>query len=567
MSKIIYICHRHSSRLVLKNADIQLICKQLTPDNIEPALPLVINNNGIQVIITPPSTSLPAKDTCICMGNMFSPANNWWEPGGGIPDGTYALFRNDTNTVEILTDAVASRTVWYLKTDDFFIASSSQRAIVMLTKQFDLNKKVIPWMISSGTLGPGLSWDDRINMLSANSTLTLNRTTWESTVNQSSFEYQATKMSARQHKQALNDSIEQTFKQLDIDLDKWILPLSGGVDSRAIFLMLKDRPALKTVTWGLASSRLNKVSDAVIAEQLANRFKVSHQYFDTDISTESIDAIFDRFLVAGEGRVDNISGYMDGFRIWKTLHDSGVNGIIRGDEAFGCLKVNNEAEVFSNMQLQTLEDFDNLDPFMRQFGQMDQQIPENLLRKSNESLEQWRDRLNKEFEFPVILSALNDLKLPFVEIVNPLISHPVIDQVMKLPDALRTDKKLFTMLVRDLCPSIRFAKHAAIESRNSILQREDVTDMIQNELHSGHAKQLFDEAIINDVLSETIPSNSSNSVFSRIKDSPLSRKVIRNFSPCRKRNIDMNIVALRLFLTSKMTKMLYHDATILRPLD
>jgi len=70
------------------------------------------------------------------------------------PNGAYALVRGDANVVEVVTDSLASRTIWYAQTDDLFVASTSQRAIVALLGRFEFNTEVIPWMLSSGTLGP-----------------------------------------------------------------------------------------------------------------------------------------------------------------------------------------------------------------------------------------------------------------------------------------------------------------------------------------------------------------------------------------------------------------------------
>ena len=69
-----------------------------------------------------------------------------------------------------------------------------------------------------------------------------------------------------------------------------------------------------------------------MARRLAEYYGVDHSFLATDPGDEPPRVLIDRFLVAGEGRTDQIAGYLDGLAIWKTLFDEGVTGVIRGDE-------------------------------------------------------------------------------------------------------------------------------------------------------------------------------------------------------------------------------------------
>ncbi len=159
----------------------------------------------------------------------------------GIPDGSYALFRSDENKVELITDIVGSRTIWYVQTEDAFIASTSQRAIVFFLQDFQPNEEAFSWMLSSGTLGPGLSWDKRIHSLEGNARLILDRSSWETEIKKEKVIYEPVDLPDEEHEIRLKKAMEETFDNLSIDFSKWILPLSGGFDSRAILLMLKNR--------------------------------------------------------------------------------------------------------------------------------------------------------------------------------------------------------------------------------------------------------------------------------------------------------------------------------------
>jgi hypothetical protein len=103
---------------------------------------------------------------------------------------------------------------------------------------------------------------------------------------------------------------------------------------------------LATITWGLESSINNKTNDAYIAKKLASVVGVPHNYYCTNLSIESVEKLIDRFLICSEGRIDHLSGYMDGLEIWRRLaEDEKIYGIIRGDEGFGWIPVSSELTV------------------------------------------------------------------------------------------------------------------------------------------------------------------------------------------------------------------------------
>ena len=385
MSKLVYICARNSEKHPFDARDIGQLSILLTPDNIQPRAPFVIEGDGILIGIHNATESLPVSGYSVCLGAFFGEVKDWWRPSGEIPDGTYALFRGDNTCIELVSDIVATRTIWYIKTDDIFIASTSQRAIVYFLQSFQPNPAVYPWMLSSGTLGPGLSWDRRIRCLGPDSRLILDRSLWKYKVIQGKVIFSPSKYSREGQEEQLRETITNVFDSLCVDLRKWILPLSGGYDSRAILMMLKHRPGLKTVTWGQRNALNDTSSDAWVAGTLARHYGIENEYLETDISLEPVVRIFKRFLLAGEGRVDHISGYMDGLAIWKHFYESGTQGILRGDEAFGCAAVQNINQVYKNMSFMVLSDFTGIDLVESEWlGRGDQRI----LKRS--SLNHWR---------------------------------------------------------------------------------------------------------------------------------------------------------------------------------
>jgi asparagine synthetase B (glutamine-hydrolysing) len=76
---------------------------------------------------------------------LLEPENeNWHEIGDETPDGAFAIIRSNDQTVQLVTDTLGQRTLWYVLTENFFIASTSQRAILLYLGGFELNEAVIP---------------------------------------------------------------------------------------------------------------------------------------------------------------------------------------------------------------------------------------------------------------------------------------------------------------------------------------------------------------------------------------------------------------------------------------
>ena len=500
MAKLIYLCARPGVNLPFSGKDLENLSAALCPDNIEPRPPRILEGDGTLIGVFNPVPELPVQGCSVCLGALFDNKPDWWRPLARVPDGSYALFRGDDSTVELVSDMVASRTIWYVKTDDIFIAATSQRAIVACLGSYEPNESVYPWMLSSGNLGPGLSWDSRIRCVPNDARLILDKRSWEIKLFRTPVEFKALDLPAEEHEYRLRKAIEETFTHVNIDSDHWTLPLSGGYDSRAIFLMLKDRPGLKTITWGLRSALKDQRGDALVARELAGKYQVQHEYFETDLSDEPVETIFQRFLVAGEGRTDHISGYMDGFAIWKHLYESGCHGVIRGDEAFGCYAVRDSSQVYKNMGMRVVSDYRNLGWLQDAMQRIPQKHPVELTQRADESLASWRDRLSTEFKTPVVFAALSDLKLAYTELVNPLLSRRIIKAVRGLPDSLRTEKSLFRSIVEEMEPDHHFAENPAIQGRRHILGEDRVREAIHRRLEEAALGEDISASIARNVL-------------------------------------------------------------------
>jgi hypothetical protein len=256
---------------------------------------------------------------------------------------------------------------------------------------------------------------------------------------------------------------------------------------------------------------------------------------------------------------------MDGFKIWKHLFESGYQGIIRGDQAFGNRAVSDAQGVYTNIGLHLLSDFDNLSPVSDVLQQYGQSRPSIFQKRKDESLEGWRDRVSAEFEIPVIFAALNDLKLSYVEIVNPFLSRKIIQRVRQLPDDKRTNKGLFKKIILAMNPNIPFAQTRAIATTKDCLNMPEVIDYIREELDTDYAKSLLPEPLIRFILQNMKVTNLGK----RKKSLPFYQLIRKNISlvvkkirkhKSKKKTLNINILALRSCLICRMNKLLSADA-------
>lgn len=563
MSKFIFICQKNVTD---ERETVEKICNNIKPDNLDPNKPIVIKNTDDKITlgIFNPNESNLINGINICLG--YVDTDEWYKVGSEVPDGNFALVRSNSDYVELISDIVASRTIWYVHTDEYFIASTSQRMLVSYLGSYTPNDEVISWMLSTGTLGCGLSWDKRIKCIPGDSRLTLNRSTWELNLVTEDIEFREEKASYSSHKTKLEKAIRNNITNMNIDFSHWALPLSGGYDSRGILLNLKRGSELKTLTWGLESSINESGSDAYVAKQLSEKMNLEHRYYHTDLSpNEDIQVIFERFLKIGEGRTDNIGGYLDGFNIWNILYNDGIQGVIRGDEGFGWVPVKTEAEALSKNGIMFMDEYDNLKSLLHELPV--NKLPEHLQKRENESLEGWRDRLYHQFRIPTVLSALNDLKLSHVELINPLLSKEILLSARTLPDKLRTDKRLFKEIVDSFKVDVPYAKFGSNMGIKSIFKQDNVVSEIKKELQLSSLlpKQLID--FITDKM---------QSVDSQKKVLSKKEKMVRNVKASMpafvkdflKRNIptniDVNMLGFRAYIIVKMNEILISDANLIK---
>jgi len=265
---------------------------------------------------------------------------------------------------------------------------------------------------------------------------------------------------------------------------------------------MRQRAGLRCVTWGLRESLEKHGTDAWIARSVAEHLHLPFEYFATDATHETFDHVLDRFLIAGDGRIDHVAGYMDGLKLWADLAASGIKGLVRGDEPFGREPLVRASDVLPLVGMARWRDYPGLPPFsdLGLEHLKDQPIPVGLERGRGEQLPDWRDRLVHGFKIPAVLAALTDIKLAYVEIASPLLTRRIVELAREHPAHLRTGKRLFREVAAEKDISVGYASFRAIASPLAALSTPSAQEFLLDQLSSVRVRNLLSDKFCTFVL-------------------------------------------------------------------
>lgn len=572
MSKLVYICFNNKkleNKLGSRKV-FEIMSDRLVPGNITPHPVRVIREDGIAVGIINPAKSVITHGPSVCLGVMMKPCTKWYQPMSPVPDGNYALVRGDDTTIEVVTDIVASRTLWYYYDEDIFIASTSQRAIVMLMGSVSFNQEAVSWMLSSGLLGYGNAWDTRIKKLKGDSRIVLDRRSWEVTIYETPVRFEPADMPVKKAVPRMREVYEDTFTRLNLEPEQWLMALSGGRDSRLVFLLLQDKLNLKCVSWGMKNALHDTLNDAHIAKELAARYGYEFIFREVETKEAFIEDSLTRFLMSGEGRIDNIGPYMDAFDSWKFFFEMDVRGMFRGDQGYYQAAIVNEDHGRKMGSMKLLQDYKEY-PDIAQFGFAPQEIHDELGKKKHESLVSYSYRFHHMYRIPHTTAAWNDLVSSYIEVINPLLTRNIIYEIRRLPDHLLFKNKLHNAVVESITPDIHFAKRSAIEPLSDVLYNKHLVKYLCEQLAGDNDREILPGEFLDLVLAQvrsydgtgaglvrTIPVYLINTFKKMISD-----KKKQKLSAYIKNHFEYNKIALRCFIVIKMYTILHADAKAL----
>ena len=567
MAGFILTCSRRGAEAPSRAEDLRRLALHLAPDNITPNPPHVVEDGGLAWAVVNPVPGVRIRANGVCLGALFEDAD-WSVPLGGAPNGSFALLRHDDHHVELITDLFASRAIWYVHEGDLFAASTSQRALVALLGDFEPRPEAVSWMIASGYLGPDCGWDRRLRRVPFGTSLCLDRDTWESVSEAERIRYQAADLAEAEHLARLRDGIFAVCRDVDLSSTPSVLTLSGGYDSRALLLGLAHagKPP-DCITWGLASSLDDPANDAAVARRLAERFGRSFRYLLTDLTDEPVHDVLTRWLKASEGRAEDFGGYTDGLELWRTLFDSGLGALIRGDApGWGDYPLVNAFVARSmNERVTLIADYPE-GHLIQRLDLVPQHMPPDLYQQDGETLVTYNDRLTNEYTVPVCLGALLDAKCAYIEVIDPLLGRQVVDVVAHLPDALRRERVGYRRMVTELAPDVPFATSAADAVSDQYLQWPRLQAELLAELSSREALDVLSDAALGELVGGLERPAGAASAKTRLRGhvkAVVPERVIRRLRPTPRWHLAAPNVAFRAYIASRMAAILREDAEAL----
>ncbi len=576
MARVVYICFRYSindlDRVALDQT-LTIIDERIRGDGMESRMLKVESHDEIFATCINYTDIVRIDGSSIGVGYVCDESIDWSIPGMDRPEGTYAIFRGSKNSVELLSDAMATRTIWYYHDESIFIASTSQRALVMLLGSFSPNSSVIPWMLMNGVMGPIGAWDKRLQSVPPSCRVVLDRKSWIVNYFKEQVSFSPGTQSDEFYRVKFRQAIELSIRDLLLESKRWILPLSGGYDSRLLACLLNDRKDLLTVTWGMPPNAEDRGSEGGIAALLARKLGFKHRYFPIEMSEESIGIVMDRFVRMSEGRTDNLLSLIDGFKLCQRLSSHGIQGIIRGDEAFGGFgwsPVYNSKDVRMGLGLAMASDLSST-AWLLDLAGMTQSLPESLAQKDGECLEAWRYRLYHDYRVPVALAALTETESAYFDAVKPLQFHSVVQVIRELPEHLRIDKYLLIDFVNDLCPKVPYGSVREGEQLISVLRQKRTIAFLTEELQSEYARTILPSSLIRGILnrlsSDTSRQASNYQLLNlRLFDAWIRenmprfmKRYFKKFAPPSQ--LDSSLLAFRAWIVVRVHRLMEEDAT------
>ncbi|MEZ4774692.1 MAG: hypothetical protein R3D00_16020 [Bacteroidia bacterium] len=570
MSKLILVCNRDSS-IPDFTSKAQTLFKRLLPPDIQPHPPLISNSQNLHWAILNPSPVLTYHEDSVCLGTIFDRDAFWWQQGQSIPDGNFAIFRNTDTAIEVVTDMLGTRTVWYYFDHEQLIISTSQRSIVYFLGSYEPNPEVQSWFLFSGNQGPELSWDKRIKYLPGNSRLFLDRDTWTLDVETYPLTLNPSDHVDTNFEEEYESALRDSLSKIKLNPENCAMLLSGGYDSRGLCYFLPEAQKMTGITWGKATAIYSKRTDPYIAIQIAKKLKMNFRFLNIKNSASEFEEMINRFLINGECRTDKISGYMDLFVTWKNIFESGFDGIIRGDHTFDYRKSSSEFETRYIYSLILWEDYKGME-LLKPFGLAKQVIPEKLKQQPGESFSNWGGRLDRMFYIPVIQAALADLKLGYVENINPYINKSLIERLGALPEKVHIDKQVLKKIIGSVNPDIPFATSQGLTEEKSFIKQPKVIRYIQESLMNNHSTGSFPQemkAMIVEEIKRSMPKSYGfeYGFLFKIKKA-IQYYIPTNFKNSIKKpkshlNADFPRLGFRIVLIEKMHELLLEDASII----
>lgn len=418
--------------------------------------PLLQAGENWHACVFAPGPGTQLQETGALIGPPFKSPSKFFHVGGQTPTGSFGLVRLNDEFVEIPVAPITNYPIWYYHDTDRFAASTSQLLLIGLLGSWQPNQENANWVLRTLLPAPYTSWDRRIKLMTPDAVFRLNRNSWQSSISTKPFTLTPKQQTKVQAKAELAERLAVVFQEVDWGKANWLVPLSGGVDSRTS-LMLAHRYAkqnLKALTYGYAHYSGNKYGNQAVAKRVSNAANIPQDFVIEQPNFGDPEGRIRRFVRASDGRGFTALEHLEGPDFLKRNSILG-DCWLRSDEVYGWAKMVDKADVETICHFDLLRKSalpEEIQPLLGGIG-----IPQQLQQNRGESLEDWRDRLYHTFRIPTHITFYVDLECNFFDVFNPHLHSPVVDWTRTQLASFRTDKSLFKDFAWDLGPKVPYA--------------------------------------------------------------------------------------------------------------
>ncbi|WP_139856286.1 hypothetical protein [Aequorivita sinensis] len=567
MSKILVITYKNNK--VDAKSEIKKAFSYIAPQNIDSNIVVyqstTLSNTYIGVLN--PEFEVNSKTEHIVSGftRDIKGATNVLE------DGAYFKIQIKSDSISFNVDRFESKSLWYYHDEEKFILTNSQLLITALKKSFNINKKTISWFLSSGSTGFQNAWDIETKKVLHSNQYSFSLKDWLVSKTPTKYAVENIKFSnKREFLQKYACFTEQVFKKQakTTSVDKMVLPLSGGNDSRLLFYIsnkLREYKNLTLANWGIKNSE-DTFDDKKAANKIAKAYNKTLKDFYLPREIRNLDSFFDVFIKNGDCRIDHFNAYTDSFKIFEQLQDENYKYIIRGDIPFTEGLDLNDKMSRAHIGIQKFKDYGNCNSYiLDDYIQIQEEDVVPITRKKNESLIEWRDRLYIDFRIPIVISSFDDLINSFIVTLAPMMSYSHYLLYCELKPNQRGDKAHIVNLSKQMDKS-----KVGFNASSSIL---GMGELLNTEKHINYLKKYLTRMDNNIFSKEMIESVNKQLSYSPLYNKSFKYKFINfikeNLPPKLKmyikakytNNISSLTLAYRMVMVDKLYK-IFNQATL-----
>lgn len=563
MSKVLVICYRKGN--FNAEADVRKAFDIIAPKNIKNDILIFQPDSSINTFIgvLNAENEINAKTAKIISGYTRPVVSE-----KKLSDGSYFQIKWDSEKINFNVDRFESKSLWFYQDNEKFILSNSQLLIVSLKQSFTLNLKAVSWFLSSGSTGFQNAWDCNVKKVLHSHEYDFSLKNWNLIIEKK--EYAVEKIIFSGRKAFLKKYIDFT-KSVFIDMaekisvEKMILPLSGGNDSRLLFYIsdqLKCYRELTLANWGVKKEN-NEFDDKKAAKEIVKSYNKSLKDYYLPPNIEDLNNFFDVYIKNGDCRIDHFNAYSDQFKIFENMFNEDYKFLIRGDIPFTEGLDLNDKMSRAHIGIPKLTDFENYNSYiLDDFLLIQENCSPTISKHDNESLIEWRDRLYIDYRIPIVISSFDDLINSYIVTIAPMMSYSHFLLYNEEEPNKRGDKAHIVTLSKRLDQSeVSFDALPSILSMEEIMTTEKNFDYLKSYLLTMDNK-IFSNQMIESIscqlvfrpLKKVNKKNAFKNKIISIAKNNLPMRVKSLIKSKNKQNISSLTLAYRMVMVDKVYK-------------